>query len=271
MIQIPAHILSKYKAFIEHKGIQAPVQQYYVKWLRYYFDFCHKYNFPLNENNGLFAFVEKLREKKQTENQRKQAFHAISLYHEMVRHLKRKSSNDSFKDNGTVKSQFLPDTQYSHTQQTAINQENQANGATSLRTGELLPRTDEVLKQTGADWTGVTNDLKNAIQIRHYSPATLKTYSGWTRKFQSYTKSKDPVLLTAEDVKTFLTWLAVEKNVSASSQNQAFNALLFLFRHVLNKEFGKVDGVVRAKRKPYIPVVLSKEDVQRIIGLLHYP
>jgi integrase len=77
-------------------------------------------------------------------------------------------------------------------------------------------------------------------------------------------------LLTVEDVKAFLTWLAVKKDVAASSQNQVFNALLFVFRHVLDKEFGKVDGIVRAKRKPYIPVVLSREEVDRLIISLTY-
>jgi Phage integrase, N-terminal SAM-like domain len=57
------------------------------------------------------------------------------------------------------------------------------------------------------------------------------------------------------DVREFLTWLAVQRKVSASTQNQAFDALLFFYRHVLHKEFGKVEGVVRAKRKPYVPVV----------------
>ena len=82
------------------------------------------------------------------------------------------------------------------------------------------------------------NELKNAVKMRHYSPKTLKTYSGWVRKLQTYTKSKDPRLVSVDDVKAFLTWLAVDQNVSASSQNQAFNALLFLFRNVFGKEFG---------------------------------
>ena len=77
--------------------------------------------------------------------------------------------------------------------------------------------------------------------------------------------------MTTEDVKNFLSWLAVKKQVSASSQNLAFNALLFLFRNVLKSEFGKVDGVVRAKRKPYIPVVLSREEIDRILSLLQNP
>jgi integron integrase len=74
-----------------------------------------------------------------------------------------------------------------------------------------------------------------------------------------------------DDVKGLLSFLAVEKKVSASSQNQAFNALLFLFRHVLEKEFEQVEGVVRAKRKPYIPVVLSRQEIDRLIAHLDYP
>lgn len=77
--------------------------------------------------------------------------------------------------------------------------------------------------------------------------------------------------MTMDDVKGFLSFLAVEKKVAASSQNQAFNALLFLFKHVLEKEFGKVEGVVRAKRRAYIPVVLSRNEVDRIIKHLEYP
>jgi site-specific recombinase XerD len=74
--------------------------------------------------------------------------------------------------------------------------------------------------------------------------------------------------LSTEDVKEFLTWLAVKKEVAASTQNQAFNALLFFCRHVLQKEFGKVEGVVRAKRRPYIPVVLSRAEIEAILSHL---
>ena len=71
-----------------------------------------------------------------------------------------------------------------------------------------------------------------------------------------------------EDVKAFLVFWAVTKNVSASTQNQVFNALLLFYRHVLNQEFGKVQGIVRAKRRPYIPVVLSRDGVDQIVKYL---
>ena len=107
--------------------------------------------------------------------------------------------------------------------------------------------------------------------VRHYSPKTLQAYRFWTKKFQSFNKSKNALLLTMEDIKGFLTFLAVDKKVVASTQNQAFNALLFMFNHVLEKEFGKVGGVVRANRRAYIPVVLSRAEVNRVIGHLDYP
>ncbi|MGH8549744.1 MAG: phage integrase N-terminal SAM-like domain-containing protein [Methylococcales bacterium] len=72
-------------------------------------------------------------------------------------------------------------------------------------------------------------------------------------------------------MKSFLTFLAIEKKVAASSQNQAFNALLFLFKHVLEKEFSKIEGVVKAKRRAYIPVVLSRNEVDRVISNLDAP
>jgi len=89
------------------------------------------------------------------------------------------------------------------------------------------------------------------------------------QKFQTFTKSKSPDLISTEDVKEYLTFLAVKRKVSASTQNQAFNALLF--RHVLNRAFGKVDGVVRAKRKLYIPVVLFREEIDAILMHLSSP
>ena len=127
------------------------------------------------------------------------------------------------------------------------------------------------LKPKNANWTQVYDDLNAEIKIRHYSPKTLKAYTGWVRQFQSYAKSKDPQLLSAADVKGFLTFLAVKRKVAASSQNQAFNALLFFFKHIIKKEFGDLKDIPRAKRKPHIPGVLSRDEIDEVIAALLYP
>ena len=85
-------------------------------------------------------------------------------------------------------------------------------------------------------WDIAIKALKNEILVRHYSKTTLKAYSLWAEKFRYFMKDKLPENLTPDDVKEFLTFLAVKKKVAASSQNQAFNALLFFFRHVLRNE-----------------------------------
>ncbi|WP_281279296.1 integron integrase [Desulfobotulus mexicanus] len=120
-------------------------------------------------------------------------------------------------------------------------------------------------------WNQALLSLSNEIKVRQYSPKTLKSYTLWAEKLRYFTLHKPPEMLDVEDVKRFLTHLAVERKVAASSQNQAFNALLFFFRHVLHREFGTMEGVVRVKRKPYIPVVLSREEVWRVIENLKYP
>ena len=126
-------------------------------------------------------------------------------------------------------------------------------------------------KKDSCAWNIAIEALKNEIKVRHYSVKTMKAYSLWAEKLRYFTKEKIPESLTPDDVKEFLTFLAVKKKVSASSQNQAFNGLLFFFRNVLKKEFGKIDGVVRAKRKPYIPVVLSRQEIDRVLDNMVHP
>ena len=125
--------------------------------------------------------------------------------------------------------------------------------------------------RTGCCWVFVYETLNSEIKIRHYLPKTLKSHRSWTRHFHAFTKSKDYEALNQKDVVDFLSHLAVVKQVSASSQNQAFNALLFLYKHVLKKEFGEIKGVVRAKRRPYIPVMLSREEIDLIFDHLDEP
>jgi integron integrase len=91
------------------------------------------------------------------------------------------------------------------------------------------------------------------------------------RKFQSFVQSRPTDQLGGDEVRGFLTELAVRYGVAAATQNQAFNALLFFYRHVLHREFGQLDGVVRAKHHRYVPVVLSRTETEAILGELQPP
>jgi integron integrase len=107
--------------------------------------------------------------------------------------------------------------------------------------------------------------LSESIRSRHYSRQTEKTYVGWARRFMERT-GPNPDELDEAAVGSYLTSLATESHVSASTQNQALNALLFFYEHVLGKKLGLIDGVVRAKRPERLPVVLSKDEVRRVFS-----
>jgi integron integrase len=127
------------------------------------------------------------------------------------------------------------------------------------------------VKSVSPEWDKVIADLASEIKARHYSRRTLKAYAIWSRQFQKFLRNKPLRELSSADVKEYLTFLAVKCHVSASTQNQAFNALLFLFKHVLKKDFGDHRDVPRAKKSRYIPVVLSRKEIDAVLKHLYYP
>jgi len=128
------------------------------------------------------------------------------------------------------------------------------------------------LEKSGSPaWDNIIDNLAAEIKTRHYSRKTLKAYADWSRKFQGYLRNKPPDELSATDVKAYLTYLAVECKVSASTQNQAFNALLFLFRHILKKDFGNHKDIPRTEKSKYIPVVLSRKEIDAVLKHLGHP
>lgn len=111
--------------------------------------------------------------------------------------------------------------------------------------------------------------LREQIRLKHYSIRTEKTYSYWTKQYVYYFNKKHPAEMGSDEINKFLSHLASEKKVAASTQNQALNALLFLYRNVLNMEIEIGDKFVRAKRSKHIPVVLTKEEVNNVLSNLH--
>jgi integron integrase len=110
--------------------------------------------------------------------------------------------------------------------------------------------------------------MRDAIRTRHYSRRTEKAYLGWARRFLSEQGGTEPRDLGAPEVTRFLSNLAVRGKVSASTQNQAFSALLFLFRDVLKRELTGLDEALRARRPPRLPQVLSPAEVATLLRCL---
>lgn len=110
--------------------------------------------------------------------------------------------------------------------------------------------------------------LKNAIRTMHYSVRTEKVYLDWASRFMYFHKTADQNKLNAHKISEFLEFLALERHVAASTQNQALNALAFFFNNVLGIDISGQLGFARAKRPQRIPTVLSKEDVKALLSRL---
>lgn len=110
--------------------------------------------------------------------------------------------------------------------------------------------------------------VREAIRTRHYSRRTEESYAHWIKRFIFFHAKRHPMKMGEAEISSFLSSLAVQENVSASTQNQALSALLFLYQNVLKKPLSWVDVGVRAKKPARLPVVLSKEEVNAILGHL---
>lgn len=232
-------------------------------------------------------------EKGQSEVYRRQASHAVAIYYQIIadqpsasidqNHPNKRKRSPSFL-NGEPKYDESEPSRITPSKTKEVNHSTKTKGnpptpSTPVRLSETRrhdkkPRGSIVAESEGSEnglsWNIAKTNLANEIKVRHYAKSTLQTYCGWLNKFQAHAKNKNPDELTDNDFKSFLTFLAVNQKVAASTQNQAFNAILFFFRHVLKREPGEIKSV-RAKQKPYLPVVLTRKEINRILGNLSDP
>jgi integrase len=110
--------------------------------------------------------------------------------------------------------------------------------------------------------------VRSVARLRHLSLRTEQAYSDWIRRFVLFHRKRYPAQMGAEEVRQFLSHLAVEGRVSASTQNQALCALLFLYRDVLQIELPFIEGLERAKRPVRVPVVFTRDEVGRLLARL---
>lgn len=112
------------------------------------------------------------------------------------------------------------------------------------------------------------DQARDALRLRQYSYETEKAYLGWIRRYVLHFDKRHPVDMGKQEVTAFLTHLAVRRRVSASTQNQALSALLFLYGNVLDVDLPWLDEVVRAKRPVRVPVVMTRDEVRQVLAML---
>ena len=110
--------------------------------------------------------------------------------------------------------------------------------------------------------------VRRAIRARHFSHRTEESYVNWIRRFILFHGKKHPLLMGPDEVREYLTHLAVARKVAASTQNQALCALIFLYKQVLGRELGFVTDIVRAQTPKRLPIVLSRDEVKAILAEL---
>ena len=111
------------------------------------------------------------------------------------------------------------------------------------------------------------DQFREALRSRHYSRRTEQTYSKWVKRFIYFHKMRHPKEMGEAEINAFLTYLAVKKKISSSTQTQALSALLFLYRHVLNREIGDLE-IIRARKPKRLPVVMTKSEVKSVLSNL---
>jgi site-specific recombinase XerD len=110
--------------------------------------------------------------------------------------------------------------------------------------------------------------VRAAIRVRHYSVRTEKSYVRWIVRFIRYHHYRHPEDMAEPEVAEFLSYLATRRSVAAATQNQAFNALVFLYKAVLDRPLGDLRGLVRAKQPQRLPTVLTSQEVRCVLRFL---
>ena len=112
------------------------------------------------------------------------------------------------------------------------------------------------------------DQVREVIRIKHYSIRTEQAYLQWIRRYILFHGKRHPSELGSDHLSTFLSDLAVRGKVAASTQNQALNAVLFLYREVLKQNLPWIEGVQRAKRPQHLPVVLTRPEIKHVLAQL---
>jgi hypothetical protein len=191
MISLAKETVVAYRRRMDAEGVPEQERGSFLKWVRFYLDFCHTYKRPAREPQSIGPFLVKLESKGQSGREREQAKCAIEL---LLRRGRPNRSADAVASK---------------------------NDAVELSAEKFVAPAVFNVAQAGleAAWVKAHRDLEGAIRMRNYSSKTLEVYQMWIRRFQSFSVGRPAGDLNSEDVKGFLTDLAVSHSVAGSTQN----------------------------------------------------
>ncbi|WP_245569018.1 phage integrase N-terminal SAM-like domain-containing protein [Desulfobacter curvatus] len=215
LIQINQNVLAAYNRELIFRNIPENEHWHYVKWLRYYLDFCNKYKFNPADVGSVPHFIEKLHSKRQSTFQKQQAQKAIKIYFGLITREQQSKQTYLNSDAGKIirdKINEAPQSYQGEVQGNRAVYSPQPEIQSAITPSNPAVKPDAISDmETGQSWEAEFKQLADEINVRHYSSKTLKSYRLYVRQFQTYTRSKSPSLLNVNDVKGFLTHLAVEK------------------------------------------------------------
>src|SRR6056297_1215439 len=143
------------------------------------------------------------------------------------------------------------------------------------KSGSIDQRIDAQAIEDSPEITNMLEEVRRMLRLMHRSYKTERSYLGWIKRFANFIWQRQShfrrEFISEDELKRFLTYLAVEERIAAATQQQAFNALLFLFRHVLHLQVNGLEETVRAFKPKRLPVVLSVTEVRRIVEVLPVP
>lgn len=233
-----------FRSCVEETRVNPGHSPYYVRWAQAFVRFIRGKHLRDRGKEDIEAFLADLGKRPGTaEWQVKQAEHALKILYEV----------------------FLP--AYAPASATG-----EVDGRNHKKVESPGPRAatfrDRVLPgEVERRFAPLIDAMRSEIRSRHYSIRTESAYVDWARRFIAFHGYTDPKGLdAAKAVKEYLEYLAVERAVAANTQNQALNALLFLYNNALNKPFGELETFVRAKRPQRLPEVMTREEVQALFS-----
>jgi integron integrase len=218
---------TEYNGILQKLGVPEANSKYYVNWIRRFERFINGLPFDQVTPDIVQAFLADLKNEAWiTDWHVDQARHALRILYE--EHLKIGLSKASFRSPVRFKDGL-------------------AGRLSTARSNDDL-----------------VSALVREVRVRHYSIRTEEAYVQWAQRFLKYHEVKDPTQLNADHVRTYLNYLATERDVSASTQNQALNAIVFLFTEVMKQDPGDFSDFARAKKPVKMPTVLTRSEITQL-------